>query len=174
MINPLSNPCSLCTALCCKNYVITVTSFDILRIMEKTGKKPEEFVLLSEARLLNLDNDAVLECYDGKERYDYLLTFKSHPCYFLGDDNNCTIHEFAPLGCRLYPHNSNGKVMPRALCPTIPKILFKIRGSDVKTQAYLNQMNDYKKIVAKWNALHGRKEDCLEFLLRESEKYKLL
>ena len=171
MINPLSNPCSLCSALCCKNYTITVTSFDVQRIIEKTNKKVEEFVVLEPAKILNLDNETVLECYENKERYDYLLTFKSHSCYFLGNDNQCTIHEFAPLGCRLYPYQSNNKLMPRALCPSIPNILFRLKGASIKVQNYNDQMNAYKQIVARWNAKHGKKEDCLEFLLNESRQF---
>ncbi|HLC69154.1 MAG TPA: YkgJ family cysteine cluster protein [Candidatus Bilamarchaeaceae archaeon] len=166
----MPNPCSLCAAHCCKNYLITLTSFDVLRIMQETGKKPGEFVQLVPARILNPDNEAILECYEGKERYEYLLTFYSHPCYFL-KDNRCSIHEIAPLACRLYPYNANGKMVPRALCPTIPKLLFRLKGADIRVQQYEKQMEAYKKIVAKWNVRHGKKEDCLEFLLKETANH---
>jgi len=165
------NPCKLCSALCCKEPLITVTSFDVLRVIEKTDKKIEEFAELTPLKIINFDNDTVLECYEGKLRYEYLLAFKSHPCYFL-KDNLCTIHEFAPLACKLYPYQSNDKLMPRALCPSISKLLFRIKKPDIKAEHYLEEMNSYKKVVAKWNVLHGKKDECLEFLLDESKKYK--
>ena len=164
------NPCKLCTALCCKEHLITVTSFDVLRVIEKTGKRAHEFAELVPLRLLNFDNDTVLECYDKKLRYEYLLAFKSYPCHFLDQKTNeCTIHTFAPLACKLYPYQSNEKLMPRALCPAISKLMFKIKKPDITGEAYLNQLNAYKKIVVKWNAKHGTKEECLGFLLGESE-----
>lgn len=161
------SPCRLCDAKCCKEHLITVTSFDVLRVTEKTNKKPGEFAELVPLKLLNFDNETVLECYDGKLRYDYLLAFKSYSCYFL-KDNLCSIHEFAPLSCKLYPYQSNNKFMPRALCPALAKLLFKIKKPDVRGEEYLKQLNTYKKIVEKWNRKHGKKEDCLEFLLNES------
>ena len=138
-----------------------------MRVIERTDKKPSEFCELVPLRILNFDNETVLECYDGKLRYEYLLAFKSHPCYFL-KDNFCSIHEFAPLACKLYPYQSNEKFMPRALCPALAKILFKIKKPDMRGEDYLKQLNAYKEIVAKWNKKHGRKEDCLEFLLEGS------
>ncbi|MBS3068449.1 YkgJ family cysteine cluster protein [Candidatus Micrarchaeota archaeon] len=162
------NPCRLCDAKCCKDHVITVTSFDVLRIIGKTGKKPSEFTELRTANLLNSDNDTIIECYKNKLRYEYVLALKSHPCYFL-KDNLCTIHEFAPLGCRVYPHNDRGRVGARALCPTIAKLLFMIKKPDIMVGEYLRYFNEYKRIVAKWNKKHGTKEDCLEFLLEESK-----
>ena len=158
------NPCKLCTALCCKEHLITVTSFDVLRVMGKTGKEPNEFCELVPLRILNFDNETVLECYNEKLRYEYLLAFKSHPCYFL-KDNLCGIHEFAPLSCKLYPYQSNEKFMPRALCPALAKVIFKIKKPSVNGEDYLQQLNAYKEIVARWNKRHDEKEQCLNFLL---------
>lgn len=169
--NVMVNPCSLCTALCCKKYLITVTSFDVLRIVQKSGRKAGEFARLSDPKILNRDNDAVLECYEGKERYDYLLTLKSRPCIFLGTDNRCSIHAFAPWVCTLYPHRSDdGKVTARALCPSLARLMFMVKKPDVAVEAYQQQMQAYKKIVKRWNRLRGAKEDCISYLLKESRK----
>ncbi len=80
------NPCSACPASCCRDYSITVTSFDIAKIMRKTGKKFQEFAELWPLRILNYDNDTVLECYRGKMRCDCILELKSQPCIFLEND----------------------------------------------------------------------------------------
>ncbi|MBI2079248.1 YkgJ family cysteine cluster protein [Candidatus Micrarchaeota archaeon] len=163
------NPCKLCTAHCCKDYLITVTSFDVLRVIRNTGKKPDEFLEFSDPPMLNADDETILECYEQNERFDFVLAFKSHQCYFLGKNNECTIHQFAPLSCKLYPYNSSGKITPRALCPLISKVLFKIDPSSAShARSYMAQLKEYKQIVAKWNRSHGKKSECLNFLLQES------
>lgn len=73
------NPCSHCKANCCKSYTITVTAFDILRIWEGTGRKPSEFAVLSQARLLAFDPDTTLDVSD--DGWVYLLGIRSHPCF---------------------------------------------------------------------------------------------
>ena len=171
------NPCSLCSAKCCKEYLITVTSFDILRIMQNTNKKPEEFCSLIYARILNPNNETVLECYekDGdKFPIEFVLALKSHPCTFLGKDNRCTIYKFAPLSCRLYPYkNTDREMIPRPLCPSVSNLLFRIQRPSVKIAEYQKHMIAYKEIVAKWNKKKGTPEECMGFLLEESKKCSL-
>ncbi|MEK6982892.1 MAG: YkgJ family cysteine cluster protein [Candidatus Micrarchaeota archaeon] len=171
------SPCSLCTAKCCKGYLITVTSFDILRIMQNTNKKPEEFCSLVYSNILNTDNDTVLECFvkeDDKYPCEYVLALKSYPCTFLGSDNRCTIHEFAPLGCRMYPYKSTeGELIPRPLCPSVSNLLFRIQKPTVKIAEYQKHMKAYKEIVEIWNKKKGKLDDCMQFLLEESKKCSL-
>ena len=126
--NPNMNFCKGCKAPCCRDYVITVTSQDILRIMGKTGKKPEEFAQLYPATILNLNEETVLECHEEGLRYDYILALKSHPCIFLGENSLCTIHEFAPYVCRSYPKNSLGKPLKGANAGCSGELLLKSGG----------------------------------------------
>ncbi|MDO8553856.1 MAG: YkgJ family cysteine cluster protein [Candidatus Micrarchaeota archaeon] len=120
------NPCSLCTARCCKQYLITVTSFDVLKIHENTRKPIEEFAELADPRILNIDNDTILEFYDSNAKYPdcKVLAIKSGPCHFLTKDDKCSIHEFAPLTCKRYPFGPDGKITEGAICPAISKVLF--------------------------------------------------
>ena len=92
--------------------MITVTVFDVLRAAEASGKKPEEFAVLYEPRLLGYDPDMILNTSDGHG--SYLLGFKSHPCVFL-EKNKCSIHENAPLSCRHYPYTV-AKTMNARFC----------------------------------------------------------
>lgn len=160
------NPCEFCDARCCKEHVITVTSFDILRIMNKTGKKFEEFAVLEPLRILNFDNDTVLECYENGMRYDYVLALKSHPCIFLRK-NRCKIHEFAPLVCGCYPFNQAGRMLERKRCPAISSLAFGIFGTNGNFKAYAKQLKDYKRIVAEWNRKKGSKKECIKFIINE-------
>ncbi|MBI5224097.1 YkgJ family cysteine cluster protein [Candidatus Micrarchaeota archaeon] len=161
------NPCSFCDAKCCKTYTITVTSFDILRIAKNTGKTPHEFAVLHPLKILSYDPDMVLDTSDGVGAY--LLGLPSHPCVFLGKDNLCTIHEFAPMSCRRYPYQINDKLNTR-FCPLPSSLMFRVRGADIKVEPMVRELESYKSIVAKWNKKNGKKEDCLNFLIEETSQ----
>ncbi len=163
------NPCNFCTARCCKQYLITVTSFDILRIHEKTRKSLEEFAELADPKILNIDNDTILEFYDSSERYPEcrVLALKSGPCHFLTKDDRCSIHEFAPLTCKRYPFGPDGKITGGAPCPAISKVLFAfVKAENERFNHYLTA---YKEIVKKWNNKRGKMKDCMGFLMEESK-----
>ena len=159
------NPCSLCSANCCKSYIITVTSFDILRIIEKTKRSPEEFAVLHELRTITYDPDTVLDTTDGYG--SYLLGLKSHPCIFLGKDNLCTIHEFAPLSCRRYPYTLSNKLNTR-FCPLPSELLFRLKGPDIPITPLQKELELYKSVVKEWNKKPGKKDECISFLLEKT------
>ncbi len=158
----MASPCSLCNAECCRNHYITVTAFDIQRIAGKTGRRPEVFAVLYPLRLLNFDNDTVIELHDNGFPEEHLLCLKSQPCIFL-EGKRCSIHDFAPYVCRTYPKQVNGKVNLR-LCPFPANLLFRIFGTDMP-EGYVRELEEYKNIVAEWNRKKGKKKDCLDFLL---------
>ena len=158
---PLS-PCSLCSAPCCKDYLITVTSSDVKRIAEGTGKNPEEFSVLNKANLLNQDKRTVLECREG----EFVLALKSHPCWFL-EKNRCSIFRIAPLVCRLYPWTDMNKRVKIPLCPILGSLGFRIIGADQKlAKKYSEQFQSYCKQVSEWNRKKGSREECWRFLSR--------
>ncbi len=157
------NPCSFCSACCCKTYTITVTSFDILRICKNTGKKPEEFTVFHPVRLLAYDPATVIDFEDGNG----ILGFKSHPCVFL-KNNLCTIYKFAPLSCRRYPFTLNGSINPR-FCPLPSRLIFRFNAPGPRENLD-HELNAYKKIVKEWNKNPGKKKDCLSFIMEKMHK----
>ena len=162
------NPCSLCDANCCKSYMITATAFDILRVMEQTGRNAEDFAMLHQARLLAFDPDTTLDMED--DSWVYLLGFKSHPCFFL-EKNRCTIHASAPLSCQRYPFQLDGKLNAR-FCPIIPQLAFRLKGADISASMMKSELEEYKKIVKEWNQKPGKMGDCLKFLLDRATKMR--
>lgn len=162
------SPCSLCSARCCKNYFITITAADVLRLSEYTGKKPSEFAELVPLRLLTFDNELVLECWENGIMHEYVLTLKSHPCIFL-EGNRCSVYSHAPLVCKLYPYHANGKIIPRAQCPLLANILHRLRGPEIALEHYVRELSEYKKIVAAWNERRGSLAECMDFLLSASK-----
>jgi len=160
------NPCSLCDANCCKSYTITVTAFDILRISEKTGRKPAEFAVLSQARLLAFDPDTTLDI--SEDSWVYLLGIRSHPCIFL-EANRCSIHDCAPTSCRRYPFQLDSKLNTR-FCPLSAQLIFRMKGPDIKTDQMVKELEMHKRIVKEWNRKPGKKEECMDFLMRKAKE----
>jgi Fe-S-cluster containining protein len=79
----ISWSCQIC-GNCCKHIRVPVWEDEIKTIAEKTGKKPEEFV------------------ERGSSFTEYLLKSSNGTCIFQ-EGNKCTIHDFKPIACRLYP-----------------------------------------------------------------------
>ncbi len=159
------NPCSLCSATCCKTYLINVTSFDIVRISKYTKKEPREFAMLHPLKTLNYDPDLVLDTTDGCG--SYLLGLKSHPCIFLGKDDLCTIYGSAPLSCRRYPYTLSDKINTR-FCPLPSQLLFRVKGADIASSSLVSELIRYKSIVKEWNKKLGKESECLDFLVNNA------
>ena len=95
--NPLSFTCSR-TGNCCTVLQIPITDKDILKI-EGQGYSLDQIVGI-QTPILKLPKYG----NSGVEKY-YWMNKKSYSrtCRFLGDDNQCEIYEFRPLGCRIFP-----------------------------------------------------------------------
>jgi Fe-S-cluster containining protein len=162
----LPGPCSFCPANCCKSYTITVTVFDVLRAAGASGKKPEEFAVLDQARLLAFDPDTTLDMRD--DGWVYLLGFRSHPCAFV-EGNRCAIHASAPLSCRRYPFQLNGTMNTRC-CPLTSQLIFRVKGADLPVDPLIRELALHKRIVKEWNKKPGKKSECLAFLLKRAKE----
>ena len=66
------------------------------------------------------------------EEHDYVL--QKSPCFFLGEDNKCSIYEDRPLACREYPHTDrknmhqilNLTLKNVEICPAVVQITEQI------------------------------------------------
>lgn len=166
------SPCFLCDARCCKDYAITVTSFDVIIIAQDLNTSPSDFAMLSKAALLNADPSTSLECAADGKIISYVLTLKGQPCVFLSN-NRCKIHDFAPLVCRLYPYRIDGSFMKSARCFLPSKCLYFLSKPNKEiVEQFSHNLSAYKKLVTEWNIKHkgGTKEQCFEFLLRRTKE----
>ncbi|MCK4319314.1 YkgJ family cysteine cluster protein [Candidatus Micrarchaeota archaeon] len=163
------SPCILCDAGCCKEHLITITSFDVLRISEKTGKKIEEFVDIPAPRLLNYNVELVLEWHEKGITNEGILSLKSHPCIFL-KNNRCSIHESSPLSCKLYPYSSGGGLRIGKRCPLRSSLLFALFPSGDRGERYKKEIIAYAGIVKEWNRERGGKADMLNFIMKRTRK----
>lgn len=162
----MPSPCILCKAECCRNHLITVTAFDVLRLYGD-GYRVQDFAQFAPCKILNYDNNMVLEFHDSGVAEDRILALKSNPCYFL-ENGQCSIHKIAPSVCKAYPLNSSGKMIGK-LCPGIPRLLHRLVGTEVRRE-YAKEIDAYRGIVAEWNRGRGGMRDCMPFMLERAEE----
>lgn len=105
-------------ANCCKTTSPIFRDVDIKRLSKHLRVKESQFI--NDFLYIDSDNDYVL---------------KSSPCYFLNEDNTCSVYKFRPNACKEYPHTDR-KNMHQILdltlknteiCPAVAKIVEQIR-----------------------------------------------
>lgn len=107
----------LSCANCCKTTGPLYTEKDIERISKHLRLKPADF----EAKFLRTDEDR-----------DKVL--QNLPCFFLNEDNTCSIYDVRPKACREYPHTDRKKIYQinhlmlknTAICPAAFSFLEKL------------------------------------------------
>lgn len=113
----------LSCANCCKTTGPLYTENDVVRISKHLRMKAAHF----EAKFLRVDeeNDKVLQ---------------NLPCYFLLEDNTCSIYEVRPKACREFPHTDRKKIYQinhltiknTLICPAAYKVVEKLNERIVK------------------------------------------
>ncbi len=88
----------LSCANCCKTTPAIVTKEDINRISKEVNMSAKNFF-----------KTYVLEDINGE------LSFKTVPCVFLKDDNECSIYDVRPKACREFPHIDDSAFYKRPL-----------------------------------------------------------
>lgn len=107
----------LSCANCCKTTSPIFRDVDIKRIAKRLRTSEANFI----TSYLKMD-----------EERDYVL--QSSPCYFLNEDNTCSIYEDRPLACREYPHTDRKNMYQildltlknATICPAVSLITQKI------------------------------------------------
>ncbi|MCZ2099931.1 MAG: YkgJ family cysteine cluster protein [Chitinophagales bacterium] len=114
----------LACANCCKTSPPLVTNKDIKRIAQHLKMTPKLF-----------ERKYVIEDINGEK------SFSQVPCFFLQEDNRCSIYEVRPEACRNYPHTDEDAYFIRTslnlnntlICPAAFLILKKIKSiTDLK------------------------------------------
>jgi Fe-S-cluster containining protein len=147
--------------------MITVTSFDILRISKRAKLDPKEFARIVPCTLFNKDERSILWFSDCDFPDGYILIIKSHPCFFLDINNRCMIHEYAPRSCRRYPFDLEGNRKVR-FCSWVSNFLFSLEGPQIDSEICKKEISGYWGIISEWNKSPGKIDDCLDFLMERS------
>jgi len=88
---------------CCKEPLLPLTAGDVRRIAKRTGDKPADFIRWVDRHGIEMDDEpeGFVELRHGKRVM--VLRHQGGGCYYLGEDNRCTIYSSRPLGCRAFP-----------------------------------------------------------------------
>ena len=55
-------------------------------------------------------------------------------------------------------------------CGLLSRAMFYLKGA--KSNRMMEEIRDYYKVVREWNDKKGKKEDCMEFLMKRSADFK--
>lgn len=88
---------------CCKDPLLPLTDQDVLRIQQRTGDDPRDFVSWVDRDGIDMDDEpeAFARLRQGKRVM--VMRQGRGGCHYLGPDNRCTIYNSRPLGCRVFP-----------------------------------------------------------------------
>ncbi len=94
--------CSGC-GNCCKDPLLPLTDQDVLRIAKRTGEEAKDFVRWVDRDGIDMDGEpeAFVRLRQGKRVM--VMRHRRGGCYYLGEDDRCTIYASRPLGCRIFP-----------------------------------------------------------------------
>lgn len=95
MVKTDTNSCQGCKKICCigMGRTIVLDPYDCYRLGIGTGKTFEQL----------LDTNIELNMVDGCILPNIKMQTVSNGCSFLGADNRCTIHNYRPGICRMFP-----------------------------------------------------------------------
>jgi Fe-S-cluster containining protein len=88
---------------CCKDPLLPLTDRDVLRIVQRTGDDPQEFITWVDRNGIDMDDEpeAFVRLRQGKRVM--VMRHQGGGCRYLGSDDRCTIYGSRPLGCRIFP-----------------------------------------------------------------------
>jgi Fe-S-cluster containining protein len=91
---------------CCKEPLLPLTDKDVIRIRQRTGDDPREFVRFIDRNAIDMDDEpeSFMRLRQGKRVM--ILRHQGGGCRYLGDDDRCTIYGSRPLGCRVFPFDA--------------------------------------------------------------------
>ncbi|MEK7434565.1 MAG: YkgJ family cysteine cluster protein [Cyanobacteriota bacterium] len=100
--NVLDFACQSCGS-CCKYFNINITHIDLERIIEnRPDLTTKDFVSYVQANPKEPEDESFISTY-GKRELALKKKKGKNECVFLDDRNMCSIHEFKPIVCRVWP-----------------------------------------------------------------------
>jgi len=176
---PIGEPCASCGVKCCNRFAVPLTGFDVARIIDATGVGAQDFCRLERADLIGEAPHSKIFIFVGgriEERLLALKRRKNEYCVFSLHSEGCAVWGAHPYACKAYPFelDENGKIRygDNFVCPRkwesgefdVKKVSEIVRGMR-------GEIEEYNKIVRKWNAQFAKEGDEKKFfsyLLKES------
>lgn len=168
------NMCFGCLSLCCR-ISAAVTTYDILRIVEATGKPISEFIQYCPVDKKALGFKAL------NDRMEFYLKRANNSCVFLmgSPQSTCAIENFKPGVCLTYPFSYRGgevAIRGDALCPPANKRKADYEKMSPKALGDCQyELDVYCEIIDAWNEIakgDERPEDFLNFSIQELDLHQ--
>jgi len=163
-------PCSACDAECCKFYTITLTAFDLFRLIEFC--KRTDFLACKPVEEVRSKRDHPFFLTKKGKPGEYFLCLKRDEkeiCFFYGGGHICLVHPARPLVCRIYPltqkADSSITYKKKHRCPADWKMDAKTIGDAEEMIAQQDrELMGYGKFCREWNAKYSKSGSFAEFV----------
>ena len=152
---------------CCKDPLLPLTDSDVVRISQRTGDDPRQFVVWVDRMGIDMDDEpeAFVRLRQGKRVM--VLKHQGGGCRYLGQDDRCSIYASRPLGCRVFPFDATfskqGKLHRLKLIQATD-CLYELDGDNDPSAMHEMQTRHeaataaYQLRVADWNREQGRRK----------------
>ena len=186
---PIATPCDKCDAKCCKFYTVTITAFDLARLVEFRKRefchRQNGVLLRHEAQSASLDFVTYKPASEVRSTMDhpfflrkdgrlgeYFMCLKRDPeetCVLYSGGHLCSVHPARPLVCRIYPfrETETGAIgyKKKHRCPVEWKKSAKLVEEVKKKLAkQARELSEYGKICREWNAKFFHKSSFSDFV----------
>jgi Fe-S-cluster containining protein len=166
--SPLTFRCTSC-GNCCRTLRVAVTSFDVLRLAQLTGRPATDLVQWLSPRAVDMEGEpqGFVELSAGRQLM--VLAQERGACKLLGEDERCTAYAARPLDCQAFPFDlardvdGSGKrrlqLLPLEGCDHADDGTPSRADIERTDAARLDELTRYHALVARWNrrALHHRR-----------------
>mgnify|MGYP001566369284 CR=1 FL=1 len=153
---------------CCRTKLINISHKDIKNILKnRPDLKPDDFLKIMPINKAFLPDKYEKEFFisAGNKRHWLVLEKKenSNDCIFLTDNNYCSIHEFKPLACKVWPFSlrqTDNKIVwsknDRDFIAQYCAHTIKNNANDpeeikMDLEKYTNERKEYYEVISKWN-----------------------
>lgn len=151
---------------CCKDPLLPLTDKDIVRITQRTGDDPRDFILWVDRNGIDMDDEpeAFVRLRQGKRVM--VMRHQGGGCRYLGKDDRCTIYGSRPLGCRIFPFDptyTKERKLRRLKLIQATDCKYELDGdNDADAISDLHQRHEaatsaYQARVAEWNKEQTRR-----------------
>jgi Fe-S-cluster containining protein len=154
---------------CCRRHRAAVTSFDVSRLVDATGRTARELVdwLAPDEVDMTGEPESFVELSEGRRLL--VLARSADGCSLLGADNLCSVYAARPLDCRAFPFDFDPieregltvrrlKLLPLSHCDYARDGQQNLAQIAAEDAIRWQELTRYQALVAHWNRLaHHRR-----------------
>ena len=145
---------------CCKETIVMLTDHDIRRIIDGTGKAPQEFIRFFGEGEITIAKRYPFWVRLATRRVIMALRWGRNRCIFLDKEDRCTIYEHRPVACREHPFNitlSDTGAVENLSLSKVSECLYELDGKIAKRTLRAvckwneDESEEYQERIKEWN-----------------------